>query len=99
MINYLISPGGKLSGNLRVPGDKSISHRALMLAAIADGQSRITGFLDGGDTLATMAAFKAMGVEIQHTSENEVLIIGVGKGGLSTPGKVLNLGNSGTSVR
>lgn len=99
MINYLISPGGKLSGNLRVPGDKSISHRALMLAAIADGQSRITGFLDGGDTLATMAAFKAMGVEIQHTSENEVLINGVGKGGLSTPGKVLNLGNSGTSVR
>lgn len=99
MINYLISPGGKLSGNFRVPGDKSISHRALMLAAIADGQSRITGFLDGEDTLATMAAFKAMGVEIQHTSENEVLVNGVGKSGLSTPGKVLNMGNSGTSVR
>ncbi|MEE8233074.1 MAG: 3-phosphoshikimate 1-carboxyvinyltransferase [Gammaproteobacteria bacterium] len=99
MISYFISPGGKLSGKFRVPGDKSISHRALMLAAIADGQSRITGFLDGEDTLATMAAFKAMGVEIQHTSENEIIVNGVGKSGLLTPGKVLNLGNSGTSVR
>ncbi|MFB3116500.1 MAG: 3-phosphoshikimate 1-carboxyvinyltransferase, partial [Gammaproteobacteria bacterium] len=76
-----------------------ISHRALILAAIADGQSRITGFLDSEDTLATMAAFKAMGVEIQRTSENEVLVNGVGKSGLSAPGEVLNLGNSGTSVR
>ena len=99
MISYFISPGGKLSGKFSVPGDKSISHRALMLAAIADGQSRIAGFLDGEDTLATMAAFKAMGVEIQHTSENEVLVSGVGKSGLSPPGKVLNLSNSGTSVR
>jgi len=99
MISYFISPGGKLSGKFSVPGDKSISHRALMLAAIADGQSRIAGFLDGEDTLATMAAFKAMGVEIQHTSENEVLVNGVGKSGLSPPGKVLNLSNSGTSVR
>lgn len=99
MISYFISPGGKLSGKFRVPGDKSISHRALMLAAIADGQSRITGFLDSEDTLATMAAFKAMGVEIQRTSENEVLVNGVGKSGLSAPGEVLNLGNSGTSVR
>ncbi|MCH8262030.1 MAG: 3-phosphoshikimate 1-carboxyvinyltransferase [Proteobacteria bacterium] len=99
MISYFISPGGKLSGKFRVPGDKSISHRALILAAIADGQSRITGFLDSEDTLATMAAFKAMGVEIQRTSENEVLVNGVGKSGLSTPGEVLNLGNSGTSVR
>ena len=99
MISYFISPGGKLSGKFRVPGDKSISHRALMLAAIADGQSRITGFLDSEDTLVTMAAFKAMGVEIQRTSENEVLVNGVGKSGLSAPGEVLNLGNSGTSVR
>lgn len=99
MISYFISPGGKLSGKFRVPGDKSISHRALMLAAIADGQSRITGFLDSEDTLATMAAFKAMGVEIQRTSETEVLVNGAGKSGLSAPGEVLNLGNSGTSVR
>ncbi|MCK5433255.1 MAG: 3-phosphoshikimate 1-carboxyvinyltransferase, partial [Gammaproteobacteria bacterium] len=73
MINYCVSPGGKLSGRFSVPGDKSISHRALMLSAIAEGQSRITGFLEGEDTLATMAAFKAMGVEIQHDSDNEVI--------------------------
>ena len=99
MINYCVSPGGKLGGRFRVPGDKSISHRALMLSAIAEGQSRITGFLDGEDTLATMAAFKAMGVEIQHGQENEVIVEGVGKGGLSTPETALDLGNSGTSVR
>ena len=99
MINYKISPGGKLTGRFSVSGDKSISHRALMLSAIAEGQSRITGFLDGEDTLATMAAFQAMGVEIQHTSENEVLIKGVGKNGLSTPETALDMGNSGTSVR
>ena len=99
MINYCISPGGKLSGRFSVPGDKSISHRALMLSAIAEGQSRITGFLDGEDTLATMAAFRAMGVEIQHNSDNEVIVDGVGMQGLSTPATPLNLGNSGTSVR
>ena len=99
MINYCISPGGKLRGRFRVPGDKSISHRALMLSAIAEGQSRITGFLDGEDTLATMAAFQAMGVEIKHTSENEVFIKGVGKHGLATPETALDMGNSGTSVR
>jgi len=109
MINYRISPGGKLSGRFSVPGDKSISHRALMLSSIAEGQSRITGFLDGEDTLATMAAFRAMGVKIKHSSENEVpgnkvlgnqvIVDGVGMQGLSTPGKALDLGNSGTSVR
>jgi len=82
-----------------VPGDKSISHRALMLSAIAEGQSHIKGFLDGEDTLATMAAFQAMGVKIQHTSENDVFIEGVGKNGLSRPETALDMGNSGTSVR
>jgi len=104
MINYCISPGGRLSGLFSVPGDKSISHRALMLSAIAEGQSRITGFLDGEDTLATMAAFRAMGVKIHHNSDNEVpenqvIVDGVGMQGLSTPATALNLGNSGTSVR
>ena len=70
-----------------------------MLSAIAEGQSRITGFLDGEDTMATMAVFRAMGVEIQHSSENEVVVDGVGMEGLSTPITALNLGNSGTSVR
>ena len=104
MINYCISPGGKLIGRYSVPGDKSISHRALMLSAVAEGRSRITGFLDGEDTLATMAAFRAMGVKIKHNPENEVpenqvIVEGVGMQGLSTPATVLNLGNSGTSVR
>jgi len=99
MINYCISPSGKLSGRIHVPGDKSISHRALMLSAIAEGQSRITGFLDGEDTMATMTVFRAMGVKIQHSSENEVVVDGVGMEGLSTPITALNLGNSGTSVR
>jgi 3-phosphoshikimate 1-carboxyvinyltransferase len=99
MINYCISPSGKLSGRIHVPGDKSISHRALMLSAIAEGQSRITGFLNGEDTMATMAAFRAMGVEFQLSSENEVIVDGVGMNGLLTPATELNLGNSGTSVR
>lgn len=99
MINYTTLPGGNLRGRFRVPGDKSISHRALMLSAIAEGQSRITGFLNGEDTLATMAAFQAMGVDIQRISENELLVEGVGMYGLSAPKKKLDLGNSGTSVR
>lgn len=82
-----------------MPGDKSISHRALMLSAIAEGQSHITGFLEGEDTLATMAAFQAMGVEIKRSSKNEVIVEGVGKSGLLTPETALDLGNSGTSVR
>jgi 3-phosphoshikimate 1-carboxyvinyltransferase len=99
MLNYCISPGGKLSGRFCVPGDKSISHRALILSAIAEGQSHITGFLDGEDTLATMAAFRAMGLKIQHCSDNEVIVDGLGMHGLSSPADALNLGNSGTSVR
>ncbi len=99
MINYAITPSGKLSGRFRVPGDKSISHRALILSAIAEGQSQLRGFLEGEDTLATMAAFQAMGVEIKRSSENEVIVEGVGKDGLLTPETALYLGNSGTSVR
>ncbi len=92
-------PGGKLSGQFCVPGDKSISHRALMLSAIAEGRSRISGFLNGKDTLATMAAFRAMGVKIQHNLENEVIVDGAGMQGLIAPETALNLGNSGTSAR
>ncbi len=98
-INFLITPGGVLQGRFSVPGDKSISHRAIMLGAIAEGQTRINGFLEGDDTLATMAAFKAMGVEIEHSDRNEVLVNGVGLYGLSAPDTPLDLGNSGTSAR
>lgn len=97
-INYIVTPGSKLQGKIRVPGDKSISHRAVMLGAIANGQTRISGFLQGEDTLATMAAFHALGVEIDHQKQN-VIINGVGLYGLKAPANPLDLGNSGTSAR
>ncbi len=95
---FRIQPGGKLSGQLTVPGDKSISHRAIMLGAIAEGETNVSGFLQGEDTLATMQAFQQMGVSIERSGSN-IRIIGVGLGGLKAPGKPLDLGNSGTSVR
>jgi 3-phosphoshikimate 1-carboxyvinyltransferase len=98
-INYLIKPGGSLQGQIRVPGDKSISHRALMLGAIADGRTHVDGFLHGEDTLATSAAFKSMGVDIESLTNDQLIINGVGLHGLSAPESSVNLGNSGTSVR
>lgn len=97
-INYLVTSGGKLQGRVRVPGDKSISHRALMLGAIASGSTHINGFLQGEDTLATMAALRAMGVHIDHHGY-EVTIQGVGQYGLKAASSPLDLGNSGTSAR
>ncbi len=64
-VDYAVTPGGTLQGTLRVPGDKSISHRALMLGAIAEGVTEIEGFLDGADCLSTLAALRAMGVEVE----------------------------------
>ena len=96
---FLISPGGALRGRLRVPGDKSISHRAIMLGALADGETRVSGFLEGEDSLATLAAFRAMGVTIQGPEAGRVLIQGVGREGLRAPSAPLDLGNSGTSMR
>lgn len=97
-VNYVVSPGGCLHGDIRVPGDKSISHRAVMLGAIANGITRIHGFLPGEDTLATLAAFRAMGVVIDHQAQ-EVAITGAGLHGLRSPSAPLDLGNSGTSAR
>lgn len=82
-----------------MPGDKSISHRALMLASIAEGQTEIIGFLDSLDTLVTMNAFKAMGMTIRRDYLHQVIVDGHGKNGLSTPSTVLDMGNSGTSAR
>jgi 3-phosphoshikimate 1-carboxyvinyltransferase len=95
---FEVRAGGRLRGRIRVPGDKSISHRALMLGAIADGITEIEGFLEGEDTLATLAAFRAMGVRIERDGRR-VTIHGVGIDGLTPPGKPLDLGNSGTSMR
>lgn len=96
---FIASPGGKLSGEIRVPGDKSISHRSIMFGSLADGTTRVHGFLDGEDCLATLNAFRAMGVEIEGPEKGEVVIHGVGIDGLQAPANTLDMGNSGTSMR
>jgi 3-phosphoshikimate 1-carboxyvinyltransferase len=98
-IRFSVRPGGKLSGHLRVPGDKSISHRSIMLGSLATGETRVSGFLEGEDSLATLAAFRAMGVQIDGPEAGEVRIQGVGLHGLRPPRDKLYLGNSGTSMR
>lgn len=98
-IEYLVQPGGTLSGSLRVPGDKSISHRAIMLGSIAEGITRIEGFLEGEDALATLQAFRDMGVVIEGPDQGRVTVHGVGLHGLQAPPGALYLGNSGTSMR
>ncbi len=98
-VNLLVQPGGSLSGRLRVPGDKSISHRSIMLGSIADGVTEVSGFLEGEDSLATLNAFRAMGVRIDGPDNGRVVIHGVGRDGLRAPDGPLDLGNSGTSMR
>ena len=98
-LDYQVEPGGVLSGKVRVPGDKSISHRTIMLGSIAEGVSEINGFLEGEDTLATMNALRAMGVRIDGPAQGKVLVHGVGLRGLKAPKKVLDCGNSGTTMR
>ena len=92
-------PAGPLRGTLRVPGDKSISHRALMLGALAVGETRVRGLLEGEDVLATAAAMRAMGADIERKTDGEWRIHGVGVGGLMQPRGALDMGNSGTSTR
>jgi 3-phosphoshikimate 1-carboxyvinyltransferase len=89
---------GPLTGSIRVPGDKSISHRALMLGALAVGQTRISGLLEGHDVLATAAAMRAMGADIGRDGDDWT-VHGVGVGGLLQPALALDMGNSGTSTR
>lgn len=98
-LTYRVVPGGVLSGSLRVPGDKSISHRAVMLAALANGVSEVYGFLTGEDCLCTMQAFQQMGVRIDREGDTTLRVHGVGLHGLSAPSAALDLGNSGTSMR
>ena len=98
MSNFLTSNSGPLKGSIKVPGDKSISHRSIMLGSIAEGVTRVSGFLEGEDSLATLNAFRDMGVQIERNGSN-VVIYGVGMRGLKEPKNPLNLGNSGTSIR
>ncbi|WP_156842108.1 3-phosphoshikimate 1-carboxyvinyltransferase [Novosphingobium aquimarinum] len=90
---------GPLRGRIRVPGDKSISHRAIMLSALAVGESRIQGLLEGEDVLATAAAMRAMGAQVERTGEGEWRVDGVGVGSLLQSQVALEMGNSGTSTR
>jgi len=98
-IIFKVQPGGTLHGEVRVPGDKSISHRSIMLGSLADGTTHVTGFLEAEDALATLQAFKDMGVVIEGPENGQVTIHGVGKHGLKAPARDLYLGNSGTSMR
>ncbi|HIB84289.1 MAG TPA: 3-phosphoshikimate 1-carboxyvinyltransferase [Chromatiaceae bacterium] len=94
-----VEPGGSLSGTLSVPGDKSVSHRSIMLGSLAEGTTEVEGFLEGEDNLATLNAFRAMGVDIEGPSNGRVVIHGVGMHGLQAPSEPLYLGNAGTSMR
>ncbi|HEX9706316.1 MAG TPA: 3-phosphoshikimate 1-carboxyvinyltransferase [Steroidobacteraceae bacterium] len=97
--SYFATPGGRVAGEIQVPGDKSISHRAAMLGSIAKGVTDIHGFLEGEDCLATLAAFAAMGVRIERPGPGHVRIHGAGMRGLRAATTALDLGNSGTSMR
>jgi hypothetical protein len=88
-IDYIASGGAVLRGELRVPGDKSISHRSIMLGSLAEGTTEVSGFLEGEDSLATLAAFRAMGVRIEGPEQGRVRIEGVGMYGLRAPAALL----------
>lgn len=92
-------PAGPLKGTIRVPGDKSISHRSIMLGALAVGETKVTGLLEGEDVLATAAAMRAMGASVERVREGEWRVSGVGVGALLKPEAPLDMGNSGTSTR
>lgn len=98
-VTFHAAPGGRLAGRIRVPGDKSISHRSIMLGSLADGTTEIEGFLEGEDALATLAAFRAMGVRIEGPEAGRVIVHGVGLHGLKAPQQPIECGNSGTSMR
>ncbi|TBV08364.1 bifunctional prephenate dehydrogenase/3-phosphoshikimate 1-carboxyvinyltransferase [Pseudomonas dryadis] len=96
---FLANPGGTVRGRIRVPGDKSISHRSIMLGSLAEGTTEVEGFLEGEDALATLQAFRDMGVVIEGPHHGRVTIHGVGLHGLKPPPGPIYLGNSGTSMR
>ena len=99
MTHITITPGYALTGACSVPGDKSISHRAVMFGGIATGETRIRNFLDGGDCHSTVAVMRGLGVAIEAVSATELLVQGRGLDGLQEPDDVLDCGNSGTTIR
>jgi 3-phosphoshikimate 1-carboxyvinyltransferase len=97
--SFTARPGGTVRGSIRVPGDKSISHRSIMLGSIAQGTTEVSGFLEGADAICTMNIFRALGVRIDGPRDGRVTIQGVGLRGLRAPATDLDCGNSGTSMR
>ena len=98
-IVFTAEPAEQLTGQVRVPGDKSISHRAIMLGALAEGTTEISGFLVGEDCLATLHAYRSLGVVIDDPAEGDFKVYGVGLHGLSVPEAALDMGNAGTAMR
>ncbi|HET7359611.1 MAG TPA: 3-phosphoshikimate 1-carboxyvinyltransferase, partial [Rhodanobacteraceae bacterium] len=98
-LDWHSAAAGPLRGTVAIPGDKSMSHRAIMLAALAEGDSRIRGFLEGADTLATAAIMRELGVRIEAPAAGERRVHGVGLHGLHAPAAVLDCGNAGTAMR
>ncbi|QJQ96525.1 MULTISPECIES: bifunctional prephenate dehydrogenase/3-phosphoshikimate 1-carboxyvinyltransferase [Halomonadaceae] len=98
-LRYRVAPGGAVAGRIRVPGDKSVSHRSIMLGALAEGITEVKGFLEGEDSLATLQAFREMGVAIEGPHQGRVTIHGVGMRGLKAPAGPLYVGNAGTAMR
>jgi len=98
MTQFICSPGGEVKGSIRVPGDKSISHRSIILSSIAEGTSHVSGFLQGEDSLNTIKAFQQMGVPIER-DQDQVRVSGVGLHGLKKSDSDLDMGNSGTAMR
>ena len=98
-MHFYLEPGGRLTGSIRVPGDKSMSHRVIMLGSLAEGETQVSGFLEGEDALATLGAFRDMGVTISEPESGRLTIEGVGLHGLRAPQQIMDVGNSGTSIR
>jgi 5-enolpyruvylshikimate-3-phosphate synthase len=99
MPSYRVVPAERVAGEVTIPGDKSISHRAVMFGAIASGTTRVEGFLEGEDCLATMRAVRQLGVEVERPAPGEVVVHGVGLRGLKPPASDLDMGNAGTAMR
>ena len=100
MRSYVVAPAERVVGEITVPGDKSISHRAVMFGALAEGRTHVSGFLEGEDCLSTMRAVAHLGVNVQRPGPGEVIVDGVGLRGLAArPAVTLDMGNAGTAMR
>jgi 3-phosphoshikimate 1-carboxyvinyltransferase len=99
MGRYRVEPADRVAGSITVPGDKSISHRAVMFGALAQGRTHVRGFLDGEDCLATVRVVEHLGARVERPASTEVVVDGVGLHGLQAPTATLDMGNAGTAMR